>query len=227
LDWSAGATGLRQITAIYAGQPNSEPLRDEVDFGAAGWSVALAHPIDQDWQGSPAPAPLATTARLLWNDEEILIGYECRYTELDVDEMADRTVERYALWDRDVCEAFIRSPLEPHAQSYREFQVAPTGQWCDLLVDRARMWHDWEWKSGMRTAAHIDAPGGVWRVVMAIPYTAFGCRPAAGDRWQANLFRISRLDGQRRYLALSPTMTEIPNFHIAGAFVDLLFRRDD
>ena len=218
---------MRQIIAIYDGQTNAWPLNDEIDFEAVGWNSALPHPIDQDWQGRSVPAPLATTARLLWNERALLIGYECHYTELDVDERADRTVERYALWDRDVCEAFIRSPLEPHAKSYREFQVAPTGQWCDLLVDRARMWHDWEWQSGMRTAASIDATAAVWRVVMAIPFTAFGCQPAVGDRWQANLFRISRLAGQRHYLALSPTMTEIPNFHIAGAFVDLLFRRDD
>jgi hypothetical protein len=101
---------------------------------------------------------------MVWSDAGLSIGYECRYTELDVDEEFNVSEERHALWDRDVCEAFIRSPLEPHPRSYREFEVAPTGQWCDLLVDRSRMWHDWEWRSGMATLARID-PGrasGVW-----------------------------------------------------------------
>jgi hypothetical protein len=208
-----------EIVAVY-----NELSIDGVEFESGGWSRAVAHEIGHDWQDQPAPSALSTVARLLWNEREIVIGYECGYTELDVDEGADASVERHGLWDRDVCEAFIRSPLEPHDQSYREFEVAPTGQWCDLLVDRARMWHDWEWQSGMRTYARIDEPRSVWRVAMAIPFTAFGCQPQAGDRWQANLFRISRFDGCRRYLALSPTMTEIPNFHVAGAFLDLLFR---
>jgi hypothetical protein len=212
---------VREIVAVY-----SEGADGGVEFESGAWTLAIPQVIDQDWRGRPAPPVLETTARLLWNERELVIGYECGYAELDMDEEASVEVERHALWDRDVCEAFIRSPREPHAQSYREFEVAPTGQWCDLLVDRARMWHDWEWRSGMRTAARIDpalAGGGVWRVAMAIPFTAFGCRPQVGERWQANLFRISRVDGERQYLAFSPTLTEVPNFHVAAAFVDLYF----
>ncbi len=213
---------MREIVAVY-----SEEAAGGVEFESGAWSLAIPQVIDQDWRGRPAPPVLATTARLLWNERELVIGYECGYVELDMDEDAVVEVERHALWDRDVCEAFIRSPREPHAQSYREFEVAPTGQWCDLLVDRSRMWHDWEWRSGMRTAARIDphpVGGGVWRVAMAIPFTAFGGRPQVGERWQANLFRISRVAGERQYLAFSPTLTEVPNFHVAGAFVDLYFR---
>lgn len=209
-----------EIVAVY-----SEHYSGGLDFGADEWVGAIRHPIDLDWRGRPAPVELATTARLLWNERELVIGYECDFTELDVDDIPDPEEERHALWDRDVCEAFIRSPLEPHPQSYREFEVAPTGQWCDLLVDRARMWHDWEWRSGMRTFSRIDADPTqrkVWRVAMAIPFSAFGCRP--GEGWQANLFRISRLAAERQYLTYSPTLTVVPNFHVAEAFVELLFR---
>jgi hypothetical protein len=41
--------------------------------------------------------------------------------------------------------------------------------------------------------------------------------------WRANLFRISRLNGERQYLALSPTFTETPNYHVAERFVALKF----
>ena len=208
----------RQIVAVYTAQ-----AVEGVEFGSGAWADAPPLVIAHNWRGEPAPAGLATVARLLWTREEIIIGYECQYVELDMDENPEVSVERHALWDRDVCEAFIRSPREPHAQSYREFEVAPTGQWCDLLVDRSRMWHDWEWRSGMRTAAQIDPESQVWRVAMAIPFTAFGCRPAPGEVWQANLFRISRLAGERQYLAFSPTRTDVPNFHVAAAFVDLCF----
>lgn len=194
-----------------------------LDFDDRVWSRAVPVQIGHEWQGSEAPPELATEARIVWSERGLSIGYQCRYTELDVDEYFNVTEERHALWDRDVCEAFIRSPIEPHPRSYREFEVAPTGQWCDLLVDRSRMWHDWEWRSGMTTFARIDPQTGVWLVAMAIPWEAFGCRPAAGEIWHANLFRISRLHGERRYLAFSPTLTDTPNFHVAEAFVELEF----
>jgi len=162
---------------------------------------------------------------VLWSEREILFGFECDYTELDVDEEFDVNEERYALWDRDVCEAFVRSPIEPHEKYYREFEVAPTGQWCDLIVERsetgAQTLADWRWRSGMRTASDIGEK--IWRVAMAVPFDAFGCKPQPHEAWHANLFRISRSGGERQYLALSPTFTEKPNFHVAEAFVKLRF----
>ncbi|QQS45958.1 MAG: carbohydrate-binding family 9-like protein [Acidobacteriota bacterium] len=207
------------ITATFC-----ELQRLSVDFDAGGWTGAVPHSIDRLWNGLPAPAELATTARMIWNREALIFGFECRYTELDIDSDFDPTLERYGLWDLDVCEAFVRSPIEPHEKHYREFEVAPTGQWCDLIVDRASMTADWQWRSGMRTLAVIDESEKIWRAVMAIPFTAFDCVPAPGDIWHGNLFRISRLDGERQYLAYSPTLTEIPNYHVAEKFVPIRFQ---
>jgi alpha-galactosidase len=195
----------------------------QLDTGFEGepWRRARLLTLDRDWRGEAAPNQLHTTARVLWNADEILFGFECEYTELDVDEEFDVNEERISLWDRDVCEAFVRSPREPHERIYKEFEVAPTGQWCDLLVDRLSMTHDWKWRSGMRTASRIYAK--FWRAVMAIPFVAFGHRPQDGETWSANLFRISRLAGERRYLAFSPTYTEKPNFHVPERFVNLHF----
>lgn len=207
-----------EIIATYYSSPELT-----TNFHHEIWQRAEPLTIHRNWQGDTAPPELHTTARVLWNETEILFGFECGYTELDVDNLFDVNQERHALWDRDVCEAFIRSPLEPHEQSYREFEVAPTGQWCDLLVDRSVMWSDWEWKSGMRTVAEILSTEKIWRVVMAIPFTAFGCSPKLGDVWHGNLFRISRLNGERQFLTHSPTFTEKPNFHVAKHFAPLRF----
>ncbi len=106
------------------------------NFAGECWQRARRLPITHNWRGDFAPAKLATTAMVLWSEQEILFGFECSYTELDVDDEFDVNEERHALWDRDVCEAFVRSPIEPHEKHYREFEVAPTGQWCDLIVDR-------------------------------------------------------------------------------------------
>jgi len=207
---------MNEIIAVFHTSPQLT-----VDFQDECWRRAHRLSINQDWRGEEAPVELRTTAMVLWGGQEILFGFECGYTELDVDEEFDVNEERYALWDRDVCEAFVRSPIEPHEKHYREFEVAPTGQWCDLIVDRSRMWSDWEWRSGMRAASEIGEK--IWRVAMAVPFDAFGCKPQAGDVWHANLFRISQFNGERQYLTLSPTFTEKPNFHVAEAFVKLRF----
>lgn len=206
------------ITAVFHPAPELT-----TNFTSECWRRAQHLPMTQNWRGEDAPLELQTTAMVVWSESEILFGFECRYTELDVDTEFDVTEERHALWDRDVCEAFVRSPIEPHEKHYREFEVAPTGQWCDLIVDRSIMLADWEWKSGMRTVSEIDASENIYRVVMAIPFTAFDCQPSPGDVWKANLFRISRYQGERQYLALSPTFTEKPNYHMSEAFVDLCF----
>lgn len=206
-----------EIIAVF--QPNI-PLLD-TNFAAAYWQAAVVHSIDHNWRGDAAPTVLQTTARVLWTPQELIFGYECGYTELDVDEQFDVNEERHALWDRDVCEAFVRSPLEPDFRIYKEFEVAPTGQWVDLLINRIHVTHDWQWQSGMKTAAQIDEH--TWRVAMAIPFAAFGLVPQVGDEWAANLFRVSRLKGERQFLAFAPTFTETPSYHVPERFVPLRF----
>lgn len=207
------------IIALKATAPPPHIL----DFDGEAWARARLHRLDWEWNGAPAPNELETTARLLWTASELIIGFSCAYTELDLDEEYSVDDERYGLWDRDVCEAFIRSPIEPAATSYLEFEVAPTGQWCDLRVDRARMTHDWVWRSGMKTEAMIDSERREWRVVMSLPWSCFGTRPEAGDEWAANLYRVSRLNGERRYLAFNATLTEQPNYHVPARFVPLRY----
>jgi len=207
-----------EIIAVFCPSPQLT-----VDFHAECWRGARRLAIDRNWRGEEAPAELKTTAMVVWSEREIFFGFECGYAELDVDEEFDVNEERYALWDRDVCEAFVRSPVEPHGKHYREFEVAPTGQWVDLIVDRSKMLADWRWRSGMRTAAEVIESEKIWRAAMAVPFDAFGCKPRANDLWHANLFRVSRSGGERQYLALSPTFTEKPDFHVAEAFVTLRF----
>jgi len=209
----------REITARYT----SDSPQLEAGVDGEVWALAPELAIDRNWRGDPAPKELQTSVRLLWTDDEIYLGFVCAFTELDIDDEFAPGVERYALWDRDVCEAFIRSPLEPAVTTYKEFEVAPTAQWCDLLIDRAHGVQDWEWKSGMRTAARIDREAGIWQAIMAIPFSAFGIKPAVGSIWQANLFRIGRVSGERNYLAFSATGTEQPSFHVPDRFVDLRF----
>ncbi|MFN7976678.1 MAG: carbohydrate-binding family 9-like protein [Vicinamibacterales bacterium] len=198
-------------------------LGEAIDADA--WREIPARTLATTWRGDDAPAALRTTARLAWSDTHLWVAFTCGYTELDADTgpAIDVTTKRVALWERDVCEAFVWCPAEPRHTSYKEFEVAPTGQWCDLAIHEPRVHVDITWRSGMETAAAIDTAAGTWRAVMRMPFSAFGVVPAAGDTWRANLFRISRLDGRRQYLTYSPTDTPAPDFHVPAAFVPLVF----
>lgn len=195
------------------------------DLDATGWRDVPPLHIDRTWRGEPAPAALQTDVRAAWTASHLWFAFECTYLELDADDEVDTTIERACLWERDVCEAFVRSAREPHAGSYKEFEVAPTGQWCDLAIRQPRTDVDMGWQSGMQTAAALDRERRYFVAIMRLPFDAFGGAPAPGETWAANLFRITRVDGERRYLALSPTGTPTPEFHVPAAFVPLAFSR--
>lgn len=211
------------MTLVATRFPRVPDLAEALDD--ARWRAIPETALATTWRGDDAPQALRTTARLAWSDAHLWIAFACAYSELDADSgrAVDTTTKRVALWDRDVCEAFVWCPAEPHATSYKEFEVAPTGQWCDLAIHEPRVRVDLTWQSGMQTAAAIDAERRTWRAVMRIPFSAFGVTPAAGDAWRANLFRISRLAGERQYLTYAPTLTPSPDFHVPAAFVPLVF----
>src|SRR5919109_646002 len=59
------------------------------DFAHPGWEYAQHLTINLNWRGEEAPPQLHTAVRILWNREELLFGFECGYTELDIDEEFD------------------------------------------------------------------------------------------------------------------------------------------
>jgi hypothetical protein len=65
---------------------------------------------------------------------------------------------RNKLWDRDVVEFFLGSDWS-EIQKYREFEIAPTGDWIDLAIDLSRKSYDRNWRSGWKTTARIDEEG--------------------------------------------------------------------
>lgn len=209
------------MRVVAAFSPLEPPLHAE--FTDPAWTDARTVAIDRQWNGDAAPPVLVTTARVLWTVSHLWVGFDCTYDDLDIDHEVNTGIERAALWDRDVCEAFVQAPTEPHSASYKEFEVAPTGQWCDLAIHRPRVDIDWTWNGGMATAGAIDTATRRFRAVMRVPFRAFGVTPSVGDSWRVNLFRIARVGGVRHYLAHAPTGTSTPDFHVPASFVPLEF----
>lgn len=214
-----------QIIAAY--QPASVPC--DLDFDGPFWKSAQRLEFKYNWCGIPAPPELHTVAMITWSDTCLFAGFECAYDELDLDDAEAESFncekEHYALWERDVCEFFVRTHLNSDARAYKEFEAAPNGQWCDLKIDWAGKIRDWEWQSDMQVSQVVDTANKIYRLTMAIPFKSLEAMPEHGTCWQVNLYRISRLKGERRYLAWSPTMTSKPNFHVPERFVFLEFDR--
>ena len=108
-----------KITPIVAAHVTQPPALT-TDFAQTSWQAAIPHSFARHWPGEFSPKPLHTTARLIWTNDELWIGFTCGYSELDVDDEFDLTQERAELWERDVCEAFIQSPHETSELSYKE-----------------------------------------------------------------------------------------------------------
>ena len=211
-----------KTTAIVAAYATHAPALT-TDFSQTSWQAATPFSLARNWRGEFSPKGLHTTARLLWTDTDLWIGFTCGYSELDMDAEFDTRQERAELWERDVCEIFIQSPHETSQVSYKEFEVAPTGQWLDVAIATPRQDVDWQWDGNIQTKAEIIEATRRWRAVLVIPFAGLGGAPRAGDDWRANLFRISRHTGERQFLAFAPTFTEQPDFHQPAKFVPLLF----
>ncbi|HCF94089.1 MAG TPA: hypothetical protein DEW46_03430 [Verrucomicrobia bacterium] len=162
---------------------------------------------------------LATTVRALWSDQFLYLIFRGPYTELTTYTPADPKVERDLLWERDVVEAFIDS--EPaSSKTYREFELAPNGEWVDLAIDLEHQAFDRSWDSGFITDVTITESPKVWTARMRIPWSAFPSgRPEPGARWSANFYRCDYAN--RAFLAWNPT--GVGSFHHPPAFAPLVF----
>jgi hypothetical protein len=126
------------------------------------------------------------------------------------------------LWDRDVCEIFMAPDVDTPGR-YFEFEAAPTGEWLDLAIQTLpeKRETDWEFHSGMTTAARVEKDRVV--IAMRIPWGCWAHGPRKGEHWRLNLFRCVGSAPRRGYLAWQPTGTPQPNFHVPQAFGWLRF----
>lgn len=193
------------------------------DLDSELWERGASERLTTHWDDTHTPEHRHVTFVALWSDEHFYIRFETADLEpaviADEPNLQGKTI---GLWDRDVCEIFI-APDKNEPRRYFEFEVAPTGEWLDVAIDLTggQRVSDWEYASGMQTAAQIEAD----QIVMAIkiPFTAFGKTPQRGDVWLGNIFRCVGTDPNRGYLAWSPTFTEVPAFHVPERFAELHF----
>lgn len=188
------------------------------------WKSASEIKVGTYWNGAEAPIGRRFVAQMLWSDSALYVRFEATQAEpLVVSDKPELKKKTMRLWERDVCELFL-TPDKNEPRHYAEFEIAPTGEWLDLVVDwRNKEPRDWEYRSGMEPAAKIEKD----KVTTAfkIPWKAFGGKPSAGDVWLGNLYRAVGAGETRGYLAWSPTMTNEPQFHVPERFGEFVFAK--
>jgi hypothetical protein len=110
---------------------------------------------------------------------------------------------------------------------YREFEIAPTGDWIDLAIDLDKKSYDKNWRSGWKTMAAVDETSHTWYAAARIPLKAITSQQVKdGTRWRANLYRIEGdgPDSKRHFLCWQPTCApgRDPN-HVPENFGTLVF----
>ena len=67
----------------------------------------------------------------------------------------DNSKDRLKLWDKDVVEFFLGDDWQ-NIRHYREFEIAPTGDWVDLAIDLDHDTYGADWNSGFEHQGRID-----------------------------------------------------------------------
>jgi len=83
------------------------------------WETAPPVRFNADWQGKNSDAQRETQVRLLWNEGFLFLRFDARYRNITVFADGEASGRRNGLWDRDVCEVFLR-PQGSHPSYYKE-----------------------------------------------------------------------------------------------------------
>ena len=111
---------------------------------------------------------LRTEVRGFWTDSDLYLLFISPYYELNLWLPPDNSKDRLKLWDRDVVEFFLGDDWT-NINVYREFEIAPTGDWVDLAIDRNRDSYDANWNSGWQREGRIDDKNHTWYAAARVP----------------------------------------------------------
>ena len=192
------------------------------------WKKAALLSMDKDSSRQIRYPEAKTEIRAFWTDSDIYFLFRCHYIVLNLFVPAKNDAPRVGLWDRDVVEMFLGDDWT-NIRHYREFEIAPTGDWIDLAIDLDHTVNERSWRSGWQTMARVDEPRKVWYAAARIPLSSISRMPVQdGTKWRMNLYRIDGLgpDSQRRFICWQPTCVQNrdPN-HVPEHFGTLIFTR--
>jgi hypothetical protein len=197
-----------------------------LDPDAVVWKNAASQMMDKDCTHEVEYKNLNTQIRAFWTDKNLYLLFQCPYTVLNLFMPPNNAGPHVGLWDRDVVEMFLGYDWQ-HIRHYREFEIAPTGDWIDLAIDLDKQSYDHSWRSGWHAIARIDETHKLWYAAAQIPLSSVSPEPVRnGTKWRGNLYRIDGLgaDPQRHFLCWQPTcVTKRNSNHVPEHFGTIVF----
>ncbi len=199
-----------------------------LDPGSKTWAHTASTWIVKDCTHQIDYPKLKTEVKAFWTDSDLYLLFICPYQELNLWLPADNSKDRLKLWDRDVVEFFLGDDWND-IKHYREFEIAPTGDWVDLAIDLNKDSYDAKWDSGWQRLGRIDEKKHIWYAAARVPLGSVSEKPVApGTKWRANLYRIDGLgeDPVRHFMCWQPTcvVNRDPN-HVPEHFGTLIFNK--
>ena len=191
------------------------------------WAVAQSVEFVFPWE-SQTGAKQKTTAKLLWDDEYLYVGYECD----DTDIVALRTDRDDPTYLDDAVEIFI-NPKPSQTGIYFGLEMNARAVLYDYLMYDSRYAFKRFNLQGVNLAAYIRGTLNVrgdddtgWTLEVAIPWVNFeelSKRPNPGDTWTANLNRWDGVEPDRRLSMWSDPGQPRPHPHVPARFGQLVF----
>jgi len=209
---------------------------------AAGRIVIDGTPDEKAWESASrmefvfpwdtqTGARQKTTARLLWDDDNLYVAYECD----DTDIVALHTERDDPTYLDDAVEIFI-NPKPSQTGVYFGLEMNARAVLYDYLMADARYAFKRFNMQGVKLATSIrgtlnmrgDEDKG-WSLEVAIPWVNFeelAKRPVPGDVWTANLNRWDGVEPHRRLSMWSDPLQPQPHPHVPARFGQLVFVQD-
>ena len=232
---------LAYSLAAQTPPPSTAPPRPRYEVKRASSGIQVDGKLDEKaWQAadplvlifpweSQTGAKQKTTVRVLWDDQNLYIGYTCE----DADITAQFTERDDPTYRDDAVEAFI-NPRPSQTDVYLGLEMNARAVLYDYLSIKSAQYVFKRFNlQGVHLATFIDGTLNArgdrdkgWSLEVAIPWANFeelSHRPEAGAVWTAAFNRWDGVEPDRRLSMWVDPLDSSPNPHHPERFGDLVF----
>jgi hypothetical protein len=152
----------------------ASPIRIDGILDEPAWQQATAVPVDHEWfPGDNLPAPVATTALVTFDDENLYVAF--RAADPEPAQIRARFADRDVPTDDDTV-GFLIDPFRDGRRAF-QFRINPLGVQMDAVNSDVEGSEDFSWDAIWESAGRVTAEG--YEVEAAIPFRQLRF-PAAG-----------------------------------------------
>ena len=230
---------LAQSGASYTAQRRIDSIAVDGNLNEASWANAANTSVFKLWNGSNAPVSLQTTAKMVWDDDYLFVGF----TAQDADVYATYSGRDVRCWEQDNFEVFV---TVPGTTGYVEVEGSPTSALWDGYFTNV-----FQGPQGSYTITNLQVAGRVSGTLnnstdqdlgftgeIRLPFAEIyhgipGGHPTHDTQLRVNLNRINwntpvtqggpGATGSDTYYAWSSVSGASPNFHQPTKFGTVTF----